>query len=317
MGTDSGASVAVVGGGAIGGVWAARLARAGNAVSILDVSPVVVEAIRAEGLVVETSGGGSETVRLTATSRPEQIGHVDVAYFFVKAQHTAAAADLARPLVGPDTTVVTQQNGWGNADVLAGVYPPQRLVVGVTYHSATVAAPGRVRHTATGPSFVGPFVDGGEMAPATRVGALMGAAGLETTATPGVKTEVWKKLILNCATLPTAALTRLTSGGLGDPGPLLEVLDALALEAVAVARALGYAIEPAERLDRIHTLLAGGGGGKASMLQDVEAARKTEIEVVNGAVVREAVRLGLDAPLNRAMVALIGGLERSYVQIAA
>jgi 2-dehydropantoate 2-reductase len=143
----------------------------------------------------------------------------------------------------------------------------------------------------------------------------MTAAGIETTVTADVKTEVWKKLILNCATLPIAALTRLRTGELGKPGPLLDdVLDVLATEAAMVATALGLKIDREERIATIRNLIAGGGAGKASMLQDVEAQRKTEIEVVNGAIVREAGRLGLAVPLNRAMVALVNGLERSWTQ---
>jgi 2-dehydropantoate 2-reductase len=130
--------------------------------------------------------------------------------------------------------------------------------------------------------------------------------------TPHIKTEIWKKLILNAATLPTAALTGLRAGELAQPGSMLDLVDALAAEAVQVARAQGYAIDPTERIERIHTVLAGAGAGKASMLQDAEARRKTEIEVVNGAVVRAAEKMGLDVPLNRAMVALIAGLERGW-----
>jgi 2-dehydropantoate 2-reductase len=140
----------------------------------------------------------------------------------------------------------------------------------------------------------------------------MTAAGIETTVSDRIKTEVWKKLILNCATLPTSGLTRLRAGELGEPGPVLDLLDTITAEAVRVANALGHDIDLEERIETIHALLARGGAGKASMLQDVEAKRKTEIEVINGAVVREAETLGIDVSINRAMVALINGLERSW-----
>ncbi|CAA9548884.1 MAG: 2-dehydropantoate 2-reductase [uncultured Thermomicrobiales bacterium] len=307
-------NIAVIGAGAMGGVWAARLAAAGEEVTVVDVSTEVVGAINADGLVVEGKDGGTETARVYATGDPAEVGPVDAAFFFVKAHHTAGAAALARPLVGPATTVVSLQNGWGNADTLAGVFPPERLALGVTYHSAKVLAPGRVAHTAVGPTFLGPYADGAAGDGAEAIGAAMAAAGIETTVSAGVKTEVWKKLILNCATLPTSSLTRLQTGNLGQPGPLLDLLDAVAAEATAVANAKGYEIDIKERLETIHGLLGRGGAGKASMLQDVEAGHKTEIEVINGAIVRAAVETGIDAPLNRAMVALIGGLERSWAQ---
>lgn len=303
--------VAIVGAGAMGGLWAARLAAAGASVTIVDVSAALVSAVKADGLSVQTSEG-TETAHPEAVTDAAAVGPADIVFFFVKAQHTASAAASARPLAGPDTIVVSQQNGWGNADVLAGVYPPARIVIGVTYHSATVLGPGRVAHTGQGPTVVGPYEDGADLDHANRVGELLSQAGIDTAVTATVKTEVWKKLILNAATLPTASLTLLRAGALGEPGPMLDLVDAVASEAVAVARAQGYDIDRQERIARIHTVMAGAGQGKGSMLQDVEARRKTEIEVINGAVVRAAAQAGIDVPLNKAMVALIGGLERGW-----
>ena len=302
---------AIVGAGAMGGLWASRLAHGGATVTVMDVAAEVIAAIASRGLILE-SAAGLETAFPAATTDPGAIGPVGVVFFFVKAHHTAAAAELARPLIGPDTIVVSLQNGWGNADVLASVFPPERLVVGVTYHSATVLEPGRVNHSGRGATFAGPYQDDAPLAGAEAVGRLLTGAGLDTTVTAAVKTEVWKKLILNAATLPTAALTGLRAGALGQPGSLLDLVDALAVEAVRVAQAQGFAIEEAERIARIHAVLAGAGTGKPSMLQDTEARRKTEIEVINGAVVQAAERLGIDVPLNQAMVALIGGLERAW-----
>ncbi len=308
--------IAVVGGaGAMGGVWATRLHGAGHEVGVLDVAPAALAAIAADGLVVERKDGSTAVARLTATDNPADLGVADAVIFFTKSYHTPAAADLARPLVGPETTVVSLQNGWGNADALASVYPPEHLVMGVTYHSATVKAPGRIAYTAdAGPTFVGPYLDGAPLARAEAVAAAMEAAGIATTVSARAKTEVWKKLILNCATLPTSALTRLYTGELGKPSPVRGLEDVLAREAAMVAWALGHEIDPDERVATIHEHLAHGGKGKPSMLQDVEGKRATEIDVINGAVVREADRLGLDVPVNRAMVALVKGLERSWRQ---
>jgi 2-dehydropantoate 2-reductase len=297
----------------MGGLCAARLAAGGVPVVVVDVSTDVVAAIATSGLVVQT-GEETETVHLPATTDPHEVGAADIVFFFVKAQHTAAAARLAQPLVSGSTTVVSLQNGWGNADALAAVFPPAHLVMGVTYHSATVLAPGHVAHTGHGATLVGPYLDGAPLARAEAVRQVLVRGGIEATVTPQVKTEIWKKLILNAATLPTAALTRLRAGDLGEPGALRDLVDALAAEAVAVACAQGYDVDLHERIARIHTVLAGAGKGKASMLQDVEARRKTEVEVVNGAIVRTAELNGVDVPLNRAMVALIGGLERGWRQ---
>ena len=303
--------VAIAGAGAMGGLWAVRLALAGVDVTVVDVSEGLIAAIAADGLVL-LSGDGEETARPVATTDPAALDPVGAVFFFVKAQHTAAAAALVAPLIGDDTLLISLQNGWGNADVLAAAFPAERLVVGVTYHSATVRGPGRVAHTGRGATFLGPYLDGAALDRALKVRDLMARGGLEASATPEVKMEVWKKLVLNAATLPTAALTGLAAGDLGQPGPMRDLVDAVAREAVAVARAQGYAIEADERIARIHAVLAGAGPGKASMLQDAEARRKTEIEVINGAVVHAANRAGIAVPHNRALVALIGGLERGW-----
>jgi 2-dehydropantoate 2-reductase len=305
-------TVAVVGGGAMGGVWAAAISATGRPVVVIDAAPAVVEAINTSGLIVE-SARGTQTAHVRATTRPAEVGPVDVIFFFVKAQHTAQAADQAAPLIGPETTAVSLQNGWGNADVLAQRIPPQQLVIGVSYHSATVLAPGHIAHTGTGPTFVGPYADAA-LGRADAVYSLLQSTGIEVTLTPDIRTEIWKKLILNSATLATSALTGLRAGNLDQGTRMRELIDALAAESVAVARAQGYEIDLDERLQRIHSILAGAGNGKASMLQDVEQHRKTEIEVINGAIVRAAERCGIPVPFNRAMVALIDGLERGWQQ---
>jgi 2-dehydropantoate 2-reductase len=308
--------IAVVGGaGAMGAVWASQLQAAGNDVVIVDVARPALDAIGRDGLIVEDKTGAQQTFRIAATDDPAAIGPRDAVIVFVKAQHTASAADLARPLVGDATTVVTLQNGWGNADVLARAFPPEQIVMGVTYHSAKALAPGVVAHTAdSGPTFVGPYLAGAPLDRARAVGEAMSGAGIATTVTSEVIVEVWKKLVLNCATLPVAALTRLYSGTTGRTEPLLQICHALATEAVAVANAKGLPLDPVERTSFIRNALANAGQGKASMLQDVEAQRKTEIEVVNGAIVREAEGFGIDVPLNRTMVALVNGLEASWRQ---
>lgn len=295
----------------MGGIWTAYLAKAQHEVSVLDVAPALLETLRTQGLTVERADQ-RETVRPHATANPEEIGAVDVVFFFVKAQHTEAAAQLARPLAGPSTIVVSLQNGWGNADVLARSYAAERLVVGVTYHSGTVLAPGRVGHTGQGATYLGPYSEEVGLEHTQTVSTLLADAGIANTPTLEVKTEIWKKLILNAATLPTAALSGLRAGELGQPGAMLDLVDALASEAVDVARKMGYRIEREERIERIHAVLAGAGMGKPSMLQDVEGRRKTEVEVINGAIVKAAQSVGCQVPLNKACLALISGLERSW-----
>lgn len=294
----------------MGGALAADAHAAGHEVHLLDVNEALVAAIQRDGIAV-TTGGERQVARVRASTDPVQIGICDVVIVFVKAQHTRTAAGSIPALRGDETVVASLQNGWGNTDVLAQELGSDRLTFGVTYHSCSVVGLAEIAHTGRGETVVGPY-EGDDLEPAYRVRELLASSGWDTTVSNGVRTEIWKKLILNSATLPTAALTGLAAGDLAGDSGMHELIDTIADEASAVATAFGLSIDPAERITRIHDVLRGAGQGKASMLQDALAHRKTEIEVINGAVVRVADELGIAVPVNRAMVALIGGLERSW-----
>jgi len=302
----------VVGAGAMGSSVAAHAARAGHEVSVIDTSAEIVDQINHEGIVI-TAPEQVFTSPVTARRSPEGMSPVDVVILFVKAQHTEAAGRSLEPLLDRDTVVVTLQNGWGNADRLAQFIPHERIVVGVTYNSCTLTGPGRVNHSGRGPTVTGPYL-GSDTGPAQKVASLLEESGWPAKATSAVRTEIWRKLVLNAATLPTSALTRLNAGQLSEPGEVLELVDRLASEATAVAVAQGLDVDVDERLTAIHTVLDGAGSGKPSMLQDVLAGRKTEIETVNGAVVQAGNDHNVPVPLNTAMVALVHGLERMMLQ---
>ena len=298
--------IAVVGAGAMGSIFGARFQQAGHETVLVDVAQSLVDTINAEGVAVVR--GDDETItRVPATTEPETVGPVDIVVFFTKCYHTSAAAESARPLVGPDTVIASLQNGWGNGDVLAAAYPPGQVVVGVTYNSGLLQGPGRVLHPAEQPTLVGSFSDEGDGA--TRLAEALESAGLATSVASPVRPEIWKKLILNAATLPASALTGMTAGALGTSQDMLDLVSETTREAVAVARALGYEIDFDERIGTILGLVEKAGPTKASMLQDVEAGRRTEIDVINGAVVRAADEVGVAVPINRALMQLIKGWE--------
>jgi 2-dehydropantoate 2-reductase len=299
--------IAVVGAGAMGSIFGARFAQAGHETVLVDVATPIVEAINADGVTIVR--GDEETItRLPATTDPALVGPVDIVVVFVKCYHTQSAAELARPLVGPGTVVASLQNGWGNGDVLAGVYSPEQITVGVTYNSGLLQAPARVVHPAEQPTLVGSFADEEGDGP-SRLAQALNDAGLEASVVSPVRPEIWKKLILNAATLPTAALTGMHAGALTASEYAHVLVTDTAREAVAVAQTLGYEIDADERVSAIHSLLEKAGPSKASMLQDFEAGRRTEVDVINGAVVKAAEDKGVDVPLNRALLRLVKAWE--------
>jgi 2-dehydropantoate 2-reductase len=299
--------IAVVGAGAMGSIFGARFVRGGHDTVLVDVATPLVEKINADGVTV-VRGEEETTTRIPATSTLDGVEPVDLAVFCVKCYHTASAAELARPIVGPDTVVASLQNGWGNGDVLADVYAAEQIVVGVTYNSGTVLDVGRVAHPGVGPTTMGPYAaeatDGAE-----RLATALADGGLEANVATPIRPEIWKKLILNAATLPTAALTGMHAGALTADSEMHELVSETAREAASVARALGYDIDADERVEYIHGLLERAGPARASMLQDFDAGRRTEIDVINGAVVAAGEEHGVAVPLNRAFVQLVRGWE--------
>ena len=299
--------IAVVGAGAMGAIFGARFAQGGHETVLVDVAQPLVDTYNRDGVRI-VHAEEETTTRVPATTDPASVGPVDFVVFFTKCYHTASAAQLARPLVGPETVVASLQNGWGNGDVLAETFAAEQLVVGVTYNGGTVLEPGRVAHPGVGPTTIGPFADASTAA-VERLAQALRDGGLEADIADPIRPEIWKKLILNAATLPTAALAGMNAGALTAHPEMHELVSEAAREAVGVARALGYDVDAQERVDYIHTLLERAGPTKGSMLQDFEAGRRSEIDVINGAVVRAADEHGIPVPLNRAFIALVKGWE--------
>lgn len=300
----------------MGGVIGARLAEAGNDVTLIDVSRPAIEAINGRGLLVQDQAGEVRQVRLPASDDPGSVGPVDLVVTFVKCYHTEQAVRSAAPLLGPATAVLSLQNGWGNAPRIAEIVGAPRVLVGVSYHSATLLEPGKVLHSGVGVTHVGEL--SGQLSERLlRLAQTFNAAGIETQASSEVLKVIWSKLALNACTLPTAALLRFYAHQLVEHQGTLDLMRALLREVVAVARAQGIELDEEERWNAITGLLRRAVGGKASMLQDVEKGRRTEIDVINGAIVEAGDRHGLDTPHNDAMVWLVRSLEATFAPAAA
>ena len=215
-------------------------------------------------------------------------------------------------MLGKDTAILTLQNGWGNADRIAALAGKPRVMVGLTYHSGTLLGPGRVKHSGVGMTHVGE-VDG---SPSPRLEATVAAfrkAGLDTTISSHIVDEIWKKLALNVCTLPTAALLHFPAHELIQHEGTIALMEGLLAEVVAVAKAQGINLDFAERWQAITALLKQAIGARASMLQDVEANRQTEIDVVNGAIVEAGRQHSVASPLNDAMVWMVKSLQAKYL----
>ncbi|MDG4852536.1 MULTISPECIES: 2-dehydropantoate 2-reductase [unclassified Mesorhizobium] len=304
------------GGGAMGGIFGGYLARAGNDVTLIDVSKPAVQAINDNGLTIEEKDGSRPVIRVPATTEPSKVGPVDLIINFVKCYHTDAAVRAAAPMIAGETAVLSLQNGWGNAPRIAGIVGEDKVLVGLTYHGGTLLGPGRVKHPGVGMTYIGEL--SGKATPRLdKVVETFRAAQIETTRSERILDEVWKKLALNACTLPVAGLLHFMSHELVAFDGTKSLMAAILKEVVAVAKAQGISLDYDERWAAITALLEKAVGGKASMLQDVEARRQTEIEVINGAIVDAGKRTGVATPVNETMVWMIQAKQAHYLQAKA
>lgn len=302
--------IAVVGAGAMGCLFGSLLARSGEEVVLVDVMPETVAALRQRGVRFH-EGAQVSDVPVAAVEGARAAGTADLVLVMVKAQHTASVAAGLGSLLGPRTQVLTLQNGLGGAQVLAEHVDAQRILVGVTAQGATLVGPGEIRHGGSGESVLGPYsLPGADPEPAVRV---LTRAGLPARAVSDPWPAVWRKLAINCGINPIAALTGVLNGQIPGIEEGAGVLADAVREVAAVARVAGVDLgEPDTLVRQVIDVARATGSNRASMGQDVDARRPTEIDFINGAVVREGERLGVPTPVNRTLTRLVKTLESTF-----
>ncbi|MFZ0448707.1 MAG: 2-dehydropantoate 2-reductase [Desulfatiglandaceae bacterium] len=303
--------IAVVGSGAMGSLFGALLAEAENEVWLNDVWAEHVHAINRNGLEIEREGK-TRRVRIKAATDAREIGEAQLVIVFVKSTRTEAAAQVAGTLAGASGMVLTLQNGMGNADIIAGVVEPARVLAGTTSHGATLLGPGSIRHAGVGPTTIGVWNRAKEgFERAVRFADLFNRAGIACEAVEDVRGVVWNKLLINVGINAITALTSIKNGEILD----LEVTRNLSRTAVEEAMDVAQAREISVRVDMVEHVLAVAEAtavNRSSMGQDVDNGRQTEIGAINGFIVREGCDLGLKTPVNQALTALIETLEKHY-----
>ena len=303
--------IAVVGAGAMGSLFGALLAEDGNKVWLYDVQADHVNAINENGLTIEHEGH-VRTVTIKATCRPDEIGPVDLAIIFVKSTHTRAAATTAHDLVGAKGLAMTLQNGMGNADIIAGVIKPDRILAGTTAHGATMLGAGKIRHAGTGATTIGMWAPGQTgYAKAQQFADVFTRAGINTDAVKDVREVVWHKLFINIGINAITALTGIKNGQILDLEVTRELSSKAVNEAIAVARAEGIKVQE-KMVTQVFKVAEATAVNRSSMGQDVDNQRQTEISAINGFIVREARKVGLKAPVNETLTALIETMQYHY-----
>jgi 2-dehydropantoate 2-reductase len=306
--------VAVVGAGAVGSFYGAMLARAGHAVVLIG-RPAHVEAIRRAGLRLEM-GGRTETVVLDASSELAATRDADLVLVSVKSSDTEAVARELAPLLARDAVVVSLQNGVENADVIAR-HVDATVVPAVVYVATAMPGPGVVRHHGRGDLVVGPRTRAGarDAALGEKLDALVAffaTAGVAVTISADVVAELWSKLMVNCAYNAISALAQAPYGEMAALAPIRELQRTVVAEVVAVAIASGVELALPTAIEAMERIAPAMPAQLSSTAQDIARKKPSEIDHLNGFIVRRGRELGVATPVNQALHALVKLVESRH-----
>jgi 2-dehydropantoate 2-reductase len=294
----------------MGLLMGARLIESGAKVMLLGRDEETASLINREGIILKDESG-ERAIPASATLSPSDAGPARLVLVLVKSYDTKSVAPLLHETAGEEGFALTLQNGLGNAEVLAESFTPERLLAGSTSHGATRLGPNRVFHAGAGDTSIGPFGHGKDAPERARDAAgLLTKAGFECSAVQDVGPVLWKKLMVNVAINPITALTDRTNGCIIEDDNLAALAETVVLEACRVAGAAGVDLDPGEETARAKEVARRTADNVSSMLADVRAGRKTEIEAIAGALIREGERRRVAAPTLKTLYLMVKARER-------
>jgi 2-dehydropantoate 2-reductase len=300
--------ILIVGAGAMGGLYAAHLARVAEVVA-LDANRAHVEAIRRDGLTV--TGSTESTTRLAAFASAAEMGRrrFDAAIILVKSQVTAAAFESIRPVLEGRPLLVTLQNGMGNDEVLMRASELD-VAHGVSFEAARYDSPGQVHHLVHGEdSWLGPAR--GKIESVAWLGDLMTRSGLPTKVVADPRGAIWGKFIFNSVMNPVGAIVQGVNAARYEVAEVRALIDDMAAECIRVAEALGIRLEfdPMYLVKKFRSGEVPLSKHAGSMAQDLEAGRETELEAMTGYIVKKAKELGVPVPVTESVYRMGKGVE--------
>jgi 2-dehydropantoate 2-reductase len=301
--------IAVLGCGAMGSIYAGLLASAGHEVICISRNTRHVAAINKNGLRV-SGASGDRTVQVRAVTQAPN-DKVEVLVIGLKARDIPSVVE-AKHMLNEQSIIVTIQNGLGSAETVAKLLGKEQLVVGIAQgFGASLPEPGHSHHNGMKALRLGAYAAGSD-SHVTRVARMFTDAGFDTEPSQDITAVQWEKLICNVAYSGPCALTGMTVGEMMDDPIMGEVSRAAAVEAYEIANLRNIKISFTDPIAYVRDFAARMPAAKPSVLLDIEAARRSEIAVINGAVAREAAKVGTTAPINATITALVQTLEKNF-----
>ena len=300
--------IVIAGAGAMGCLFAGMLAGARHELCLLEKDAGRVHAIRCSGVGIEREGAELQVTMPSITSSVSDAGIADMLLLLVKAYDTENAVQACLPVIGPDTIVLTLQNGLGNIEAVNKYVPQSQILAGTTAHGATLLGNGRVRHAGRGDTVIGALAPEG-VTRAHAVQEVFQNSGIPATVSADIQSVLWGKLLVNAGINALTAIMEVKNGRVGDIEHLHAVMERAVHEGAAVALRLGIALPYSDPVARTAEVCRATTDNISSMLQDIRSGRRTEIDSINGVVADYGKRLGIATPVNRMLTCLIKSFE--------
>jgi len=308
--------IGFLGCGAIGSIYAGYLSKT-HEVCVVDTFPPVIEAVKKNGILIDECVPGTGSGRTVsfrpamASTDPKEIGVVDILIVFVRYMFLEAACKNALPMIGPDTIVMTLQNGIGNYDEIAKVVPEEQIVIGNTSFGSMALEPGHVKHTGSGTTFIGTLK--APIEKAHKAAAAMREAGFDVEVMDNVMEVIWHKVFVNVALNAICALLDVQNSFVNDNIYAHEAARLMVDEAISVAIASGCNLDREAEIRHAFQVVKDTGTNRCSMLQDILHGKETEIRIINGAVSKIGRECNVPTPYNDLMCQLILARQSIYL----
>jgi 2-dehydropantoate 2-reductase len=302
--------IVMLGAGAMGSLFGAMLSRSEiGEIWLFDIWEEHINRIKSHGLAVE-SEGKELLYKVRATTDPEEVGIADLIIVFVKAYVTKDAVEYGLSMVGKETVFLSLQNGLGNIENIELVISEVKVVVGVTSQGSTMLGPGRIRHGGKGPTFVG-RTDQRITPEVELISTLFNQSGIGTKVSDNIERLMWEKLLINVGINAVTAITGLRNGELLNHEETRTLLAGAVEEAAKVARKKGIPVGK-NPVAKVFETCKATAQNRSSMGQDIDNRRRTEIDFINGGIVREGNALGIPTPVNTTLTCLIKTIEKGF-----
>ncbi len=304
-------NLCVIGSGRMGSLYGALLSKSGVKVTLYDTWREHMDAIRHNGLRMEGISGDLR-LRLPATSEIEEIAPCDIAIVFSDTNGTTHAAEVARKVLTPSGYALTLQNGIDNVETLTKAVSANRVLAGLSYHSAAIVGPGHIVHTHAGPTYLGE-ITGDRTKRLSDLVEIFQNANINSISVENIIAHIWEKWVHNCAINAISAISGLRVGEISSTPAADELQSHIIAEALAVVNAQGITLPEMNPTAAIKAFCR-IKFNKPSMLQHMEEGRRTEVDALNGAAVRVGQQLGIDTPYNHATTLMVKAREE-YMRI--